>query len=31
MITCGIYAGIPLENIRALLDALARYQDYFSG
>ncbi|MDP6041970.1 MAG: uroporphyrinogen decarboxylase family protein [Candidatus Latescibacteria bacterium] len=31
MITCGIYAGIPLENICALLDALARYQDYFSS
>jgi len=30
MFTVGIYAGIPLENIEALMDALERYATYYS-
>jgi hypothetical protein len=26
----GIYPGIPLENMRALMDALTRYAGYYS-
>jgi hypothetical protein len=30
MLTCGIYPGIPLENMGALMDALTRYSTYYS-
>jgi hypothetical protein len=30
MINCGVYPGIPLENMRALMDALTRYAGYYS-
>jgi uroporphyrinogen-III decarboxylase len=30
MLNCGIYPGIPLENMRALMDALTRYAGYYS-
>jgi hypothetical protein len=26
----GLYPGIPLENVRALMDAMERYAFYFS-
>ena len=26
----GLYPGIPLENVRALMDAMERYMGYFS-
>jgi uroporphyrinogen-III decarboxylase len=29
MLNCGIYPGIPLENMRALMDALTRYAGYY--
>jgi uroporphyrinogen decarboxylase len=28
--SCGIYPGVPLENVRALMDALTRYASYYS-
>ncbi len=27
----GLYPGVPLENIKALMDALERYMGYYSG
>jgi len=30
MLNSGIYPGIPLENIRALMDSLTRYAGYYS-
>jgi len=30
MFTAGIYPGIPLDNIRALMDALEKYATYYS-
>jgi hypothetical protein len=29
MMTCGIYPGIPVENLRALMDAMEEYSDAF--
>ena len=30
MLNCGLYPGVPLENMRALLDAMTRYATYYS-
>jgi len=30
MMVAGIYPGIPLENIKALADAMERYAGYYS-
>ena len=27
----GLYPGVPLENVKALMDALERYMGYYSG
>ena len=29
MMIYGLYPGVPLENVRALMDAMTRYADYF--
>jgi hypothetical protein len=30
MLIYGLYPGVPLENARALMDAMERYTGYFS-
>jgi hypothetical protein len=30
MLNCGLYPGVPLENARALMDAITRYATYYS-
>ena len=30
MLNSGLYPGVPLENIRALMDAMEKYSQHFS-
>ena len=31
MMLHGMYPGVPLENVRALMDAMERYAPYYAG
>lgn len=30
MMIYGLYPGVPLENVKALMDAMERYADYYA-
>ena len=29
MLIYGLYPGVPLENVKALMDAMSRYADFY--
>jgi len=29
MLIYGLYPGVPLENVKALMDAMTRYADFY--